>query len=113
MSGHVGGGEVSARDALLVWARRMVAGYPGVRVTDFTQSWRDGLAFLAILHRYRSDHSTLFSSGQIVTFTTCCATHATGFIENSNIYRGYKLPGLYLTGGGVGEVEPPPPRENF
>jgi len=51
VSGH--DSSISAREALLVWCRRMVAGYPDVRISDFTQSWRDGLAFLAILHRNR------------------------------------------------------------
>ena len=43
----------SAKEALLLWSRRTVEGYPGVHIKDFTHSWRDGKAFLSILHRHR------------------------------------------------------------
>ncbi|CAF4358515.1 unnamed protein product, partial [Adineta steineri] len=40
------------RHRLLLWARQQCQHYPGIYVEDFTSSWRNGRAFLAILHRH-------------------------------------------------------------
>lgn len=52
----LGNGEnVTAREALLRWAKKTTTKYPGVNITDFSSSWRDGLGFSALLHRNRPD----------------------------------------------------------
>ncbi|XP_035119179.1 EH domain-binding protein 1-like protein 1 isoform X13 [Callithrix jacchus] len=46
---------VSSSQSLLEWCQEVTAGYRGVCITNFTTSWRNGLAFCAILHRFYPD----------------------------------------------------------
>lgn len=38
--------------SLLEWCQEVTQGHKGVRITNFSTSWRNGLAFCAILHHF-------------------------------------------------------------
>ena len=46
---------VTGVEALQEWCRRSLEGYKGVCITDMSSSWQSGLAFCALIHRYRPD----------------------------------------------------------
>ncbi|XP_075401524.1 EH domain-binding protein 1-like protein 1 isoform X2 [Tenrec ecaudatus] len=56
---------VSSSQSLLEWCQEVTAGYRGIRITNFTTSWRNGLAFCAILHRFHPDKIDYASLGPL------------------------------------------------
>ncbi|XP_072230374.1 EH domain-binding protein 1-like protein 1 isoform X2 [Leuresthes tenuis] len=46
---------VTSSQSLLQWCQSITNGYQGVKVTNFSTSWRNGLAFCAILHHFHQD----------------------------------------------------------
>ncbi|XP_054723979.1 dystrophin-like [Uloborus diversus] len=47
--------QTNLEKTLLAWCRDATKGYPNVNIHNFTSSWIDGLAFNAIIHRFRPE----------------------------------------------------------
>ncbi|XP_050976655.1 calponin homology domain-containing protein DDB_G0272472 isoform X4 [Labeo rohita] len=48
-------GLVNSSQSLLEWCQEITKKYKGVKITNFSTSWRNGLAFCAILHHFHPE----------------------------------------------------------
>ncbi|XP_056103644.1 nascent polypeptide-associated complex subunit alpha, muscle-specific form isoform X11 [Rhinichthys klamathensis goyatoka] len=48
-------GLVTSSQSLLKWCQEITKNYKGVKITNFSTSWRNGLAFCAILHHFHPE----------------------------------------------------------
>ncbi|XP_061768355.1 EH domain-binding protein 1-like protein 1 isoform X7 [Nerophis ophidion] len=46
---------VKSSQSLLEWCKEITQGHKGLRITNFSTSWRNGLAFCAILHHFHPE----------------------------------------------------------
>ncbi|KRZ74381.1 EH domain-binding protein 1, partial [Trichinella papuae] len=51
----VGESQASSGQDLLSWCQQVARDYRGVKITNFSSSWRNGLAFAALVHHFRPD----------------------------------------------------------
>ena len=49
------GKQYTGMSAVLFWCQQNTLGFPGVSITNFTKSWKDGLAFGALIANWRPD----------------------------------------------------------
>ncbi|XP_071957062.1 dystrophin-like isoform X2 [Antedon mediterranea] len=47
--------DTGPEKTVLAWCKKNTEGYSNVQITNFTTSWTDGLAFCALIHKFRPD----------------------------------------------------------
>jgi len=59
--GGEGDAKGSEESSVLKWVREMTEGYPNVHIHAFKDSFNDGLALAALIHKFNSDYIDFFS----------------------------------------------------
>lgn len=61
--------DKSSEEGLLLWVKNVTDGYKGVNIENFKTSFKDGMAFLALVHRFNPDKTKVdfnnHSSGEL------------------------------------------------
>lgn len=47
--------DITPGQDLLEWCKDITRNYPGVKVTNLTTSWRNGMAFCAVIHHFKPE----------------------------------------------------------
>uniref|UniRef100_A0A915EMN4 Spectrin beta chain n=1 Tax=Ditylenchus dipsaci TaxID=166011 RepID=A0A915EMN4_9BILA len=74
IEGQESGERKHAKEALLLWCQRKTVGYPNVKIDNFTSSWRNGMAFSALIHSHRPE---------LIDFNTINPQDAIGNLNNA------------------------------
>jgi hypothetical protein len=72
----------SAKDALLLWCQIKTADYPNVNIRNFTTTWRDGLAFNALIHKQKPE---------LINYTQLNKANASANLNNAFTIADQKL----------------------
>jgi len=48
-------GDLTAKEGLLIWCQKKLKDYDNIKIENLSSSWKDGMAFCALIHKNRPD----------------------------------------------------------
>lgn len=66
--------ETDVQQSLLMWVQNTLKAYPNIKVTNFTKSWHNGMAFCALIHKFRP---------KLLDINSCSPTDSKGNLQKA------------------------------